>query len=249
MNVRQVFVITGGAKGIGRCLVDRFAASNDCVVSTCDMLFSESALDDSDGVYRHVANVSQEKDVRDFVQETVRQFGRIDCLINNAAIANPYLDYEEGALEHLDMTEFQQVIQTNLVGPMLLVKYSTPHLRESKGCIINISSTRAQMSEPHSEAYAASKGGVEALTHSLAMSLQKDRIRVNAVAPGWIHVDEDYTPTATDDAFHPVGRVGKADDIFGVCEFLSDSKKSGFMTGQTIPVDGGVTKQMIYPDE
>eukprot|EP00977_Amphora_coffeiformis_P001533 scaffold296_cov102-Amphora_coffeaeformis.AAC.21 len=252
MNVRKVFVITGGAKGIGKCLVDRFVAS--CAVSTCDVLFSGPAfLDDASCVYRHAGDVSQESDVRDFVQATVDQFGRIDCLINNAAVANPYMDYgndDNGALlEQLDMDQFQRVIQTNLVGPMLMAKYCAPHLRKTKGCIINISSTRARMSEPYSEAYAASKGGVEALTHSLAISLQKDEVRVNAVAPGWIHVAEDYTPTAADDAFHPVGRVGKGDDIFGVCEFLSDSTKSGFITGQTITVDGGVTKKMIYPEE
>ena len=250
MNVRKVFIITGGAKGIGRCLVDRFAATSDCVVGTCDVLFSSNTLGD-DGVYRHAGDVSQESEMRDFVQATVDQFGRIDCLINNAAVANPYMDYSKdaaGALEHLDMAEFQRVIQTNLVGPMLMTKHCAPHLRETKGCIINVSSTRASMSEPYSEAYAASKGGVEALTHSLAISLQKDHIRVNAVAPGWIHVAESYTPTAEDDAFHPVGRVGRGDDMFGVCEFLSDSTKSGFITGQTITVDGGVTKKMIYPE-
>jgi len=254
MNVRKVFVITGGAQGIGRRLVDRFAAMNDCVVSTCDVLFSSSSLAAAAApdscVYRHVGDVSQESDVQDFIQSTIDQFGRIDCLINNAAIANPYMDYQNngGGLEHLNMEQFQRVIQTNLVGPMLLAKHCTPYLRESKGCIINISSTRARMSEPYTEAYAASKGGIEALTHSLAMSLQKDQIRVNAVAPGWIHVTEDYTLTAEDNTFHPVGRVGNGDDIFQTCEFLSDSTKSGFITGQTITVDGGVTKKMIYPE-
>ena len=252
MNVRKVFVITGGAKGIGRCLVDRFAAISECAVSTCDVLFSASSSNSF--VYRHAGDVSQESDVRDFIQATIDHFGRIDCLINNAAVANPYMDYGNeddggGALEHLDMDQFQRVIQTNLVGPMLMAKYCAPHWRKSKGCIINISSTRARMSVPYSEAYATSKGGVEALTHSLAISLQKDQIRVNAVAPGWIHVADDYTPTAEDHAFHPVGRVGRDDDIFGVCEFLSDSTKSGFITGQSIAVDGGVTKKMIYPED
>ena len=249
MNFRKVFVITGGAQGIGRVLVDRFASAADGVaVSTCDVRFAKSEMRRDGRVYCHVGDVSQEGDVRDFVQATMEKFGRIDCLINNAAVANPYLDYQE-ALENVDMAAFQRVLQTNLVGPMLMAKYCTPHLRETKGTIINMSSTRATMSEPFSEAYAASKGGLEALTHALAMSLQKDGIRVNAVAPGWIQVANDYTPTEEDHAFHPVGRVGRAEDIFGVCEFLSDANKSGFITGQTITVDGGVTKKMIYPDE
>lgn len=278
MNFRRVFVISGGARGIGRVLVDRFAAMEQCAVSTCDIDFasSSSSLPNNDNndtntnVYRHQADVSQESDVKDFIQATVDRFGRIDCLINNAAIANPYLSYKDDSsssssssgLEDVDMAEFQKVVQTNLVGPMLLAKYCTPHLRKAAvtnnketttkdggGCIINISSTRAQMSEPHCEAYAASKGGIESLTHALAISLQKDKIRVNGVAPGWIQVDtEEYTPTAEDDAFHPVGRVGAGNDIFGVCEFLADSTRSGFITGQVITVDGGVTKKMIYPE-
>ena len=301
MNVRKVIVITGGAKGIGRVLVDRFAALPNYAVSTCDILFDEAtttstttlpsssstqaaadATNDDDEsrngvIYRHKADVSREDDVRDFIQATIDQFGpRIDCLINNAAVANPYLAYgssSTGALEDLDMTEFQRVLQINLVNPVLLAKYCTPYLRRDTtspttssrpaGCIIHISSTRAQMSEPYSEAYAASKGGLEALTHSLAMSLQKDAIRVNAVAPGWIHVpsssssdtatttaeESSYTPTPADHSFHPVGRVGTANDIFAVCVFLADATKSGFITGQTITVDGGVTKKMIYPEE
>jgi hypothetical protein len=104
------------------------------------------------------------------------------------------------------------------------------------------------MSEPKSEAYAASKGGIESMTHALAISLQRDNIRVNAIAPGWIHVDDHYQPSRQDEEFHPVGRVGNAIDVFEMCVFLSDASKSGFITGQTMIVDGGVTRQMIYPE-
>lgn len=260
MNVRKVIVISGGAKGIGRVLVNRFAAVEGYSVSACDTLFDSPSAASSKttatttattpepetNVHYYKADVSAESDVKAFIEATLERFGRIDCLINNAAIANPYLDYN--AFEDIDMTEFQRAIQVNLVGPVLLAKYCARHLRESKGSVINISSTRATMSEPKCEAYAASKGGIESLTHALAISLQGDGIRVNAVAPGWIHVSDEYTPTDQDKSFHPVGRIGNGDDIFEICHFLSDSAKSGFITGQTITVDGGVTKKMIYPE-
>lgn len=266
MNINKVFVITGGAQGIGRVLVERFAAVAGYGVSTCDVqpwpsqdndnatTTTTSSSSSSTTIFRYTADVTQESDVAAFVQATIEHFGRIDCLINNAAISHPYLQYDDGRFENVDLKEFQRVLQTNLMGPVILTKYCTPHLRQTTGCIINLSSTRAQQSEPHSEAYAASKGGVQALTHALSISLAADGIRVNAVAPGWIHTAEaaaaeEYTPiTAADDAFHPVGRVGTPDDVYEMCAFLADATKAGFITGQTLTVDGGVTRKMMYPE-
>jgi NAD(P)-dependent dehydrogenase (short-subunit alcohol dehydrogenase family) len=259
MNIRKVFVVTGGARGIGRVLVEKLASVPDWGVSTCDVLpFHQTAggsgieeEEDRENVHRQYCDVSQEDQVQSFIQTTVQKFGRIDCLINNAAVAHPYIEYDR--LEDLDVHQFQRILQVNLVGPILLCKHCVPYLRRGAqqregASIINMSSTRAHMSEPKSEGYAASKGGIESMTHALAISLQHDNIRVNAIAPGWIHVDDNYPHSQQDEEFHPVRRVGNAIDIFEMCIFLSDATKSGFITGQTIIVDGGVTRKMIYPE-
>ncbi len=143
-----------------------------------------------------------------------------------------------------------------LSGVFLTTKHATQHLRKTSGAIVNITSTRAFQSEPDTESYAASKGGIVALTHALAVSLSGD-IRVNAIAPGWIEV-RDWQKTAnkttpqhsdTDKSQHPVGRVGTPDDIAQAVSFLLDPEKSGFMTGETIRIDGGMTHRMVYTEE
>ena len=196
-------------------------------------------------------DVADEQDVAIAVQRTIDRFGRIDGLVNNAGIADPV----SGSVEHLDWEKWQRVLNVNLGGAFLATKHATQHLRQTKGAIVNITSTRAFQSEPDTESYAASKGGLVALTHALAVSLSGD-IRVNAIAPGWIEVGDwqksanksDPDHSDTDKSQHPVGRVGTPTDIAQAVSFLLDPEKSGFMTGETIRIDGGMTHKMIYAD-
>ena len=181
--------------------------------------------------------MSREADVRGCVRKALARFGRLDALVNNAAITGPV----NGPIEKLDLAEWNRRIATNLTGPFLMAKHCVPHLRRSRGAIVNIASTRALQSEPLTEAYAASKGGLVALTHALAMSLGPE-VRVNCVSPGWI---AHAKVRRKDHAQHPVGRVGRDADIAEIVAFLL-SEASGFTTGQNFVVDGGMTRKMIY---
>jgi NAD(P)-dependent dehydrogenase (short-subunit alcohol dehydrogenase family) len=173
------------------------------------------------------------------------QFGRLDALVCNAAIADPH----NTTLESLSLNHWNRVLAVNLGGPMLLAKHCAPYLRAHCGAIVNLVSTRAAQSEPDTEAYAASKGGLLALTHALAMSLGPE-IRVNAVSPGWIDARDPSLRRAeplseADHAQHPAGRVGTVEDVAAMVAWLL-SRNAGFVTGQEFVVDGGMTKKMIY---
>jgi NAD(P)-dependent dehydrogenase (short-subunit alcohol dehydrogenase family) len=184
------------------------------------------------------------------LQQVSGRHGHLDVLINNAGISDPF----QGNLDELQLADFDRVLGVNLRGPLLCAKYALPLLRKaSHPAILNITSTLAFMSEPDTFAYTASKGGLEALTHALAVSLAQDRIRVNAIAPGWIEVgpwqkkSQRYEPqhTREDKAQHPVGRVGIPDDIAQAALYLC-SDRAGFITGQHLIIDGGMTVKMIY---
>lgn len=193
-------------------------------------------------------DVSEEGAVREAVACVRRAFGRIDGLVNNAGLAGAH-----GArLEDLSLDAWNRVLAVNLTGVFLCSKYCATHLRAARGAIVNIASTRALMSEAHTEAYSASKGGVLALTHALAASLAPD-VRVNAVSPGWIDVGEwkksssrRNTPlTAEDHGQHLAGRVGRPEDVGALVAFLL-SEHAGFITGANHVCDGGMTRKMIY---
>ena len=158
-------------------------------------------------------------------------------LVNNAAM------FSKKILEKQTFEEWENIINTNLTAPYILSKEFASFLKESQGHIINISSTRASMSEEGTEAYSASKGGISSLTHALAMSLSPE-IKVNSITPGWINTDVNYLPTKNDNLQHPSGRVGTPDDVVDVVKFLLKNK--GFITGSDFVVDGGMTKKMIY---
>ena len=171
----------------------------------------------------------------------------LTCLVNNAGIADPYAR----PLEDLSLADFQSWIDASLTAAFLCSRSCLPFLRRGEGgAIVNISSTRAVMSEPDCFGYAAAKGGLDALTHAMAVSLGPD-IRVNAIRPGWIETgpwqkkkdrsNPDHRDIDRDQ--HPVGRIGEPQDIAEAIQYLHEA---GFVTGQHLNVDGGMTAKMIY---
>ncbi|HEY5898691.1 MAG TPA: SDR family oxidoreductase [Burkholderiales bacterium] len=237
-KIQKVALVTGGARGIGKGTAMLLAARGYRVVSADRDAAAGAALD-LPGVAFMRCDVSREASVRSCVRAVVKRFGRLDALVNNAGIASP----DTGPLEKLRLAQWNRRIATNLTGVFLMTKHAAPHLRRSRGAVVNIASTRALQSEPQTEAYAASKGGVVALTHAMALSLGPE-VRVNCVSPGWIDTRESKLSRA-DHAQHPVGRVGRAEDVAELVAFLL-SDAAGFATGQNYVLDGGMTKKMIY---
>ncbi|RNI24518.1 SDR family NAD(P)-dependent oxidoreductase [Rufibacter latericius] len=251
----KIVLITGGAQGIGRGLAQAFALEKAQVIIT-DLDWDAGA--DALGWLRKQnlmvefmpCDVSKEEQVQQLMNKIRQQHGRLDVLINNAAIASP----ARKPLGQMRVEEFDQVLAVNLRGPFLCAKYAVPLLEKATNpAILNITSTRAFMSEPNTFGYTASKGGLEALTHSLAVSLTQPMIRVNAISPGWIETgswqregmktEPHHSPQDKDQ--HPVGRVGTPEDIAEAALFLC-SDKAGFISGQSLTIDGGMTVKMIY---
>jgi len=226
----KVVAVTGAARGIGRAIALAFAARGARVLGVdVDPL-------PVDGVEMYRCDVADAAQVKEFL---ARVGPVLHVLVNNAGIS------EFGPLESTPVAHFDRVIAINLRGTYLMSRFAAPLLRAAgQAAIVNIASTRALMSEPNTEAYAASKGGILALTHALAMTLGP-AVRVNAILPGWIDVrNEELRPE--DHAQHPVGRVGRPEDIAAAAVFLADPAQSGFITGQQLVVDGGMTRKMIY---
>jgi len=243
---KKVALVTGGAKGIGRAIARRLASHGMHVV-IADMdtkAMKRTASQIGASATAIVADVSDEKSVKAMIGRIRSELGRLDLLVNNAGIAAPFA----GPIEKLTLRAWERVIATNLTGAFICAKQSARMLRKSGGSIINIASTRALQSEPNTEAYSASKGGLVALTHSLAMSLSP-QVRVNCISPGWIYDAEgaSYKLKSADHAQHPVGRVGRPEDIASLVEHLA-SDDAGFITGANFVVDGGMTRRMIYVD-
>lgn len=242
---QPVALITGGANGIGLGVARRLLHEGWRVAVVDADSEAVTALPHTLG---HRAgrlapihgDVADEASVRDAAGEVMNRFGRMDGLVNNAAIADAFT----GPVEALALEEWNRRLAVNLTGAFLLVKHTAGHLAAHHGAIVNIASTRALQSEPDSEAYAASKGGLVALTHALAVSLS-GRVRVNAVSPGWISEDSDLAPQ--DHAQHPAGRVGRPEDVAGLCAFLL-SDAAGFITGENIVADGGMSRRMMYAE-
>lgn len=226
-----VALITGGARGIGAAIAARLQHKG------CDVVVADR---DPAPVGRSViCDVSDEAAVAALIGGIRTTEGRLDALICNAGfgITMP--------VEQLSLAQWSSVLATNLTSIFLLVRAAAPLLRSAHGAIVTIASTRAHMSEPNTEAYAASKGGIVALTHALAISLAPD-VRVNCISPGWIFT-KGPEPTQEEHAFHPSGRVGTPEDVAALADFLL-GPNSGFITGAEFVVDGGVTRKMIYPE-
>jgi hypothetical protein len=231
-----VALISGGARGIGAAIAARLARDGwRAVVADRDFVGTTTPAD----VRSMTCDVSVSTEVDALLGSVTAQEGRLDALICNAGIMI------RKPLAQISPQEWASVIGTNLTSAFLLVRAAEMLLRKTKGSVITIASTRARMSEANTESYAASKGGLVALTHALAISLGPD-IRVNCISPGWI-LTNGPPPTAGEHAFHPAGRVGTPDDIAALVAFLTGTE-AGFITGSEFVIDGGVTRQMIYPE-
>lgn len=251
----QVVIVTGGAQGIGRGICEHLLGlGHRVVVADIDAAAGQECVDHWKARAEQVrfiqTDVADEASVRACVDRTVCVFQGIQALVNNAGIADP----GRTPVEDLGLAEWNRFIAVNLTGCFLMAKHAIPHLRRSRGSIVNIASTRALQSEANTEAYSASKGGVVALTHALAVSLGPE-IRVNCISPGWIDTGP-WKRSGTqagpalrpiDHRQHPAGRVGRPEDVAALAAFLI-GEGSGFVTGQTLVVDGGMTRKMIYVD-
>lgn len=251
----QVVAITGGASGIGRAIACAFAKAG-YKISVAD-IHKEAGFEvirmirELGGQAMYVrCDVSQETEVIKWLTLTKKDLGEVRILINNAGIS------KNGQMLEQPVADFDEVIRVNLRGTYLCSKYAAEMMKDqaSGGSIINIASTRALMSEADTEAYSASKGGIIALTHAMAVSLSRYRIRVNAISPGWIETGpwlyslNAHEPRHTQEDLeqHPAGRVGEPSDIANACLFLANPYQSGFITGQNLIIDGGMTIKMIY---
>jgi len=234
----KVAIITGAGHGIGRaCAAELSARGWACVCADIDPARAKEAAAEFRG--NPVAcDVSKDADVKRLIDETANTFGRIDAIVSNAGIMH------RKPLSETTLDDWNKVVATNLTAAFLLAKFGERRLRQSKGAMVLIASTRAHMSEANTFAYSASKGGLVALSHSLAVTLGPD-VRVNCISPGWISVDENAKLSAEDHAQHPAGRVGAPSDIAAAVAFLL-SEAAGFITGAELIIDGGMTRKMIY---
>ena len=220
----KVAVVTGGARGIGKVICQEFRKAG-AQVCTIDLLDNDF----------FVGDLGDKAALESFAQTVIDRYGKVDFLVNNAA--PNMVGISEASYE-----DFEYALKVGVTAPFYLAKLFRPHFGEGAS-IVNISSSRAHMSQPETESYTAAKGGISALTHGLAMSLA-GKVRVNAISPGWI--DTAFTVYEGPDAFQqPVGRVGHPLDIANMVLYLC-SDQAGFITGQDIVIDGGMTKQMIY---
>ncbi|MBE0583094.1 MAG: SDR family oxidoreductase [Desulfofustis sp.] len=250
----RTFIVTGGAQGIGRGIVETLlAAGASVVIADLDRDAGEELLEMlavPERLKLVQTDVKSEVQVARCLTTTIERFGGLDGLVNNAGIASP----GRIPVTELTLAQWELMITTNLTSSFLTAKHAAPHLCQRGGAIVNISSTRALQSEANTEAYSAAKGGLVALTHALAISLG-NRIRVNAILPGWIDIGpyrkkalrREPVTAPEEHQQHPAGRIGIPADIGALTAFLL-SDAAGFITGQAFVVDGGMTKKMIYRD-
>ena len=227
MDRQKTAVVTGGAGGIGKCITDEFRKAGVKVF----------VIDTVDGDH-FVGDISKKEVLEAFAEQVISECGTIDYLINNAP---PMMK----GIDECSYEEFQKALSVGVTAPFYLAKLFAPYFSEDAS-IVNISSSRDRMSQPQTESYTAAKGGIAALTHALAVSFA-GKVRVNSISPGWI--DTNFRTYDGPDALQqPCGQVGNPMDIAGMVLFLC-SEKAGFITGENICIDGGMTKLMIYHDD
>lgn len=221
----KVVIVTGGAQGIGKCIAEEFRKQGALV----------EVIDKQEGQGHFVGDLSNKYAIEEFTKLVIEKYGKVDFIVNNA------LPLMKG-IDECSYEEFEYALKVGVTAPFYMVKLLKDHLAEGAS-IVNISSSRDRMSQPQTESYTAAKGGIAALTHALAVSLA-GKARVNSISPGWI--DTDYKVYEGPDAYQqPAGRVGNPLDIANMVLFLC-SEKAGFITGENICIDGGMTRQMIY---
>jgi len=243
----KVVIVTGAGNGIGSVVAMHYARRGASVALWDRDPKGLQAIQETleNGGFKAsalVIDLTNPDEIVDGIELVKKSLGRIDVLINNAGLGRTKSPYD------LPVDDWDYVLNTNLRGSFLCAREAARVMRtQSRGAIVNIASTRALMSEPNTEAYAASKGGILALTHALAISLGPDRITVNAISPGWIETGDYSQLKASDHAQHPAGRVGKPDDIARACLYLTDPEND-FITGANLIIDGGMTRKMIYEE-
>ena len=242
---RRIF-ITGGAKGIGKSIVQSFCERGD-LVAFCDSneVAGQQTAHET-GAQFHLVDLSNPEALEECVRHLFDAWNDIDIIINNAGIS------KFSPITQTSVEDFDRILSVNLRPTFITARLLAIHRQSLPapnpyGRIINISSTRYLMSEPGSEGYAASKGGIYSLTHALALSLAEWHITVNSIAPGWIQTHDYDQLREEDHAQHPSGRVGKPEDIARMCLFLCE-EGNNFMNGENIVIDGGMTKKMIYKE-
>ncbi|MCL2294290.1 MAG: SDR family oxidoreductase [Spirochaetes bacterium] len=223
----KVVVVTGGASGIGKTICKEFkkAGAKVCII-------------DKDKNDFFTGDIADENTLRKFAEKVITDYGRVDCLINNAMLS-------KGGLQDCSFDDFNYVLRVGVTASYFLTKLFMNHFAKNAS-IVNISSSRDRMSQPNTESYTAAKGGISALTHAMAATLA-GKVRVNSISPGWI--DTSFKEYEDPDAYqHNAGRVGNPLDIASMVLYLC-SGKAGFITGENICIDGGMTKQMIYHND
>lgn len=241
----KTVIVTGGGRGIGRGIALAYAGAG------AHLVIAEKDADAGRDIQENILALGQEalfvetdvsvpRDIGQLMGRSMQVFGRIDILVNNAGVSQWASPYD------LKVSEWDAILNTNLRSVFLCSREAARYMRTTGGgSVVNIASTRALMSEPNSEAYAASKGGILALTHALAASFAQDRIQVNCISPGWIETLDYQRLREADHKQHIARRVGKPEDVARACLFLT-APGNDFVTGTNLVVDGGMTRKMIY---
>ncbi|MFC3749700.1 SDR family NAD(P)-dependent oxidoreductase [Paenibacillus sp. GCM10012306] len=244
----KTVIVTGAGRGIGRAIAISYAKEGaNVVVAELEEEWGRQTVNEitsHEGKALFVlCDVSREADIVALMRRSVETFGTIDILINNAGIANPHT----ASIYELSTEAWDKVLNTNARSCFLATREAAKIMKGNPqgGAVINLSSTRSLMSEPHTEAYAASKGAITALTHAMAISLGPDGITVNCISPGWIETEDYSGLREIDHQQHPAGRVGTSQDIARACLYLS-AEGNNFVTGAQLVIDGGMTRKMIY---
>ena len=227
MDQNRVVVVTGGARGIGKAIAQAFRETG-AHICTIDLLENEY----------FVGDLGELSVLEIFAEKVIQDYGKVDVLVNNAM---PLMK----GIENCSYAQFNYALHVGITAPFYLTKLFMPYFAPGAS-VINISSSRDRMSQPQTESYTAAKGGISALTHALAISLA-GRVRVNSISPGWIDT-ENAQYQGSDAVQQPVGRVGKPEDIANMVLYLA-SDQAGFITGENICIDGGMTHQMIYHND